>query len=168
MQFIMETINYLPGNWRIVGWIVVVFVAWLLIVVIVEACKLIFEYLVDKIAEAGLWVVVQFLNLVVAILLFPFRKIVNTFHYFNNKANPSAKTAGKEEQKQHPINPDKITYKRAIEIFDLEYSDNFTYSDLKKRYRSIIGKLHPDRGGSNFFTKQANEAREVIKKHKGW
>ena len=88
---------------------------------------------------------------------------------------PEKDTSGQSNSKKQEresarpaSDPHEITYQRAVEIFDLQDMNDFTLSDLKKRYRSIMGKVHPDRGGSTFFTKQANEALEVIKRRKQW
>jgi hypothetical protein len=77
--------------------------------------------------------------------------------------------ADEEKDKARPARDTHvINYQKAIEIFDFRAGEDFSLTDLKKRYRSVMANVHPDKGGTNFFARQANEALEVIKKKKGW
>jgi DnaJ-class molecular chaperone len=44
----------------------------------------------------------------------------------------------------------------------LEVSANATRDEIINAYKRLIGKVHPDRGGSNYFAKQLNEAKAVL------
>jgi len=87
---------------------------------------------------------------------------------YSQRGNQQKSEDRQEQRKSNTEDSHKISYERALEIFDFDKNSSFTQDDLKKRYRSVISKVHPDRGGSNFFAKQANEALEVIKRRKGW
>jgi len=54
----------------------------------------------------------------------------------------------------------RITYERALEIMEL--SDGANEQDIRSAYNRLMQKVHPDLGGSNFFAKQLNAAREVL------
>ena len=37
-----------------------------------------------------------------------------------------------------------------------------TSDEIRKAYLNQMTKVHPDHGGSNFFAKQVNEAKDVL------
>ena len=44
----------------------------------------------------------------------------------------------------------------------LELKDGATKLEINAAYKRLMNQVHPDKGGSNFFAKQLNEAREVL------
>jgi curved DNA-binding protein CbpA len=53
-----------------------------------------------------------------------------------------------------------MTRARAFEI--LELSENATRDQVVDAYTRLMKQVHPDKGGSTYFAKQFNEAREVL------
>jgi hypothetical protein len=54
----------------------------------------------------------------------------------------------------------KMTEAQALEILELKASA--TEQEIRAAYNRIIQKVHPDLGGSNFFAKQLNAARDRL------
>lgn len=52
--------------------------------------------------------------------------------------------------------------KRAAQILDLSLAAGFTEEDVKRQWRKLIERVHPDAGGSNYFAEEANLARDVL------
>jgi TPR repeat protein len=48
----------------------------------------------------------------------------------------------------------------ALEVFDLK--EDATPADIRAAYLRLMQQVHPDRGGSTFFAKQLNEARDLL------
>jgi hypothetical protein len=48
----------------------------------------------------------------------------------------------------------------ALEVFDL--NEDATPADIRAAYLRLMQQVHPDRGGSTFFAKQLNEARDLL------
>ena len=44
----------------------------------------------------------------------------------------------------------------------------FAKAELIRRYRDLQAAVHPDKGGSGYFAKQLNWARDVIMRRHGW
>ena len=57
-----------------------------------------------------------------------------------------------------------ISHQRALEIMEL--SEGASEQDIRAAYGRLMQKVHPDLGGSNFFAKQLNAARDVLLKQK--
>lgn len=53
----------------------------------------------------------------------------------------------------------------ALQILGLKGTP--TGEEITRAYRRIIQQLHPDRGGSEYFSAKANEAREILMKRYG-
>ena len=52
----------------------------------------------------------------------------------------------------------------ALDILELsDKADSFTLEDIKRQYRKLMVRLHPDHGGSGGIAKVLNEARDVLK-----
>ena len=49
---------------------------------------------------------------------------------------------------------------QALEVIDLP--EDSTPETIKAKWTRLMQQNHPDRGGSNFFAKQLNEARAVL------
>jgi hypothetical protein len=65
-----------------------------------------------------------------------------------------------------PAAPD--AFAEACRLFGFPADGGFSREDLNARYRSLIHRLHGDRGGSDVLAAQVNTARDVITKRKGW
>jgi hypothetical protein len=64
-------------------------------------------------------------------------------------------------QREQPGNDDgPMTYKRALEIMEL--TEAATEQDINAAHKRLIQRVHPDLGGSNFFAKELNAARDVL------
>lgn len=44
----------------------------------------------------------------------------------------------------------------------LEVGDNATPTEIRTAYKRLMGKVHPDKGGSNYLAKILNEARSIL------
>jgi TPR repeat protein len=54
----------------------------------------------------------------------------------------------------------RMTRAAALEVFDLK--EGATPADIRAAYLRLMQQVHPDRGGSTFFAKQLNEARDLL------
>ena len=54
----------------------------------------------------------------------------------------------------------RLSVSEALEL--LELTDQATKAEMRSAYMRLMQQVHPDKGGSNFFAKQLNEAREVL------
>jgi hypothetical protein len=54
----------------------------------------------------------------------------------------------------------------AVSLFGLV--EPFTRADLEQRFKKTMFAVHPDKGGSEYLARLANEARVLILDHKGW
>lgn len=53
---------------------------------------------------------------------------------------------------------------QALELFGYSSIDSIEQDELKKRYRNIAKKHHPDAGGSTEIASKINEANDIIKR----
>ena len=51
----------------------------------------------------------------------------------------------------------------ALDMFGFAKDQSITSTDVNKRYKELMKLVHSDAGGSDFFAKQVNEARSVLK-----
>jgi hypothetical protein len=65
-----------------------------------------------------------------------------------------------EQSRQSNADDNRMTYERALEIMEL--SEGATVQDVREAHKRLMQRVHPDVGGSNFFAKQLNAAREVL------
>lgn len=99
------------------------------------------------------------------------RKVYNDAYYqaFGEGPHTEQESGGdtgqqQEQQQSRQSNDDDgpITYKRALEIMEL--SEGATDKQIQEAFSRLMQKVHPDLGGSNFFAKQLNAARDVLLK----
>lgn len=80
----------------------------------------------------------------------------------------SRKTDSQQQDSEHRRRNDapsaKMTEAQALEI--LELKPGASEQKIRAAYNRLMQKVHPDVGGSNFFAKQLNEARDALLKHK--
>ena len=50
----------------------------------------------------------------------------------------------------------------------LGLNGEFTRSEMEEKHRALITNVHPDRGGSDWLAQQVNNARDSIKRVRGW
>jgi hypothetical protein len=74
--------------------------------------------------------------------------------------NPYAPGQDQRERASPPPARNGMTEAEAREI--LEVGPNATRAEIMAAYKRLMAKVHPDRGGSNFFAKQLNAARAVL------
>lgn len=76
--------------------------------------------------------------------------------------NPYVQGADGKQQKQKTEGPSRtgMSEEQAREI--LEVGPTASRAEILTAYKRLMGKVHPDRGGSNFFAKQLNAARAVL------
>lgn len=74
--------------------------------------------------------------------------------------NPYAPGQDQRERASPPPVRNGMTEAEAREI--LEVGPNATRAEILAAYKRLMAKVHPDRGGSNFFAKQLNAARAVL------
>jgi len=60
----------------------------------------------------------------------------------------------------HDEGKGRMTRGAALEIFDLR--EGATSADIRAAYLRLMQQVHPDKGGSNFFARQLNEARDLL------
>jgi hypothetical protein len=56
----------------------------------------------------------------------------------------------------------KMTAEQALEIMELK--PGATEEEIRAAYNRLMQRVHPDLGGSNYFAKQLNAARDVLLK----
>lgn len=61
-----------------------------------------------------------------------------------------------------PTSSNQMTDQEAREI--LGVSDQATAKEVNRAYKSLMQKVHPDRGGNEYLARLANEAKEVLLK----
>jgi len=77
----------------------------------------------------------------------------------------------RDEEDQSPQeNPKPIEpYQDALALFGFTQTENFTKTDLKKRYRVLISHVHPDKGcPTSVLARQVNRALATINQKRKW
>lgn len=74
--------------------------------------------------------------------------------------NPYAPGSERRQSGAPPAARNGMTDAEAREI--LEVGPSATRAEILSAYKRLMAKVHPDRGGSNFFAKQLNAARAVL------
>lgn len=91
----------------------------------------------------------------------------DSFKEFKRRLNDPDPEEEEEEEKARPQEPPKVDpYAASIRLLGL--TDNFTRKDLEDRYRKLMRGVHPDVAGPNELATQINQARDLIKRRKGW
>lgn len=57
---------------------------------------------------------------------------------------------------------DEQEFHRALKILELSDTKDLTEEDVQKRWRELSRKVHPDGGGSTYFQKEVNNARDLL------
>lgn len=73
---------------------------------------------------------------------------------------PSSKRGGSGGRRQEQ-RADPDPYKESLKMFGLK--DGFTLAELKARYRELQKRVHPDLGGSDYFSSLLNSAYDYLK-----
>ena len=58
----------------------------------------------------------------------------------------------------------QMSRKEALEVLELD--ESASEDDIKKAYKRLIAKIHPDQGGSKYLAAKINQARDVLIKKK--
>lgn len=66
----------------------------------------------------------------------------------------------REQQRRSDAGSGELTVAQALEI--LELKDGASEQEIRAAYNRLMQRVHPDAGGSNFFAKQLNVARDVL------
>jgi hypothetical protein len=82
---------------------------------------------------------------------------------FQNSGKRKADEQHRAKQDHH-----RDPFKEACAVFGLSPDGMFTERDLKERYGAMIRAVHPDIVGPNALAAQVNQARDLIRKRKGW
>ncbi|MDC0074245.1 DnaJ domain-containing protein [Alphaproteobacteria bacterium] len=56
--------------------------------------------------------------------------------------------------------PDSMTIKEAYQVLGLD--DTANKEKIKQTYQSLISKLHPDKGGSDYLASKLNQAKDIL------
>ncbi len=63
--------------------------------------------------------------------------------------------------KQHNSGGDgQLSVKEALELLELD--EQASEEEVKQAYKRLMKKVHPDHGGSKYFTTKLNEAKKVV------
>jgi len=65
-----------------------------------------------------------------------------------------------EQERRRNSSPGKLSVAQALGILGLK--EGATEQQIRAAYNRLMKRVHPDVGGSNFFAKQLNEARETL------
>jgi len=58
------------------------------------------------------------------------------------------------------VSPTRMTREEALSVLGL--SDGVTREEILAAYRSLITRMHPDRGGSSYLAAKINQAKDVL------
>jgi preprotein translocase subunit Sec63 len=73
-------------------------------------------------------------------------------------AAASAGAAHANQQRQ--ANDEPMTVKRAAEILGID--ENATPAEIRTAHRKLMGKMHPDKDGTDYLAALINEARDYL------
>ncbi len=92
-----------------------------------------------------------------------FEEFVRDFHSGGAQSGQKQK-----EREDAAAPPPRDAFKEACAAIGLPPDGSFSEAEFKERYHALIKAVHPDMVGPNAFAAQLNEARNVIRKRKGW
>ncbi|MGB2023746.1 MAG: DnaJ domain-containing protein, partial [Litorivicinaceae bacterium] len=69
-----------------------------------------------------------------------------------------AGAAHANQQRQSPDEP--MTVKRAAEILGVD--ENASSSEIRAAHKKLMGKVHPDKDGTDYLAALINEARDFL------
>jgi type IV secretion system protein VirD4 len=76
------------------------------------------------------------------------------------KTREKAKEQAKEKARTKPKPEPFMTAERAREI--LEFGPNATPAEIRSAYVKLMKAVHPDHGGSSYFSKELNAAKDLL------
>ena len=80
-----------------------------------------------------------------------------------HRSRPENQQSSNKQQEGSHFNAHQPNLEEALQILGLPA--NPTKEDVIKAHRSLMQKLHPDRGGNDYLASQINNAKEIILKH---
>jgi hypothetical protein len=83
-------------------------------------------------------------------------------HNPDNPASGGPKGKAGGQRGSSPPPPPSGPMGRAEALAAFELKEGASTTEIKTAYKRMMAKVHPDQGGSNYFAKQLNEAREVL------
>lgn len=93
-----------------------------------------------------------------------------SFDDFVRDFNEGSDSSGQKQKKntEAPPQPACDPFKDACATLGLPENGTFTEAEFKQRYGTMIRAVHPDIAGRNALATQVNQARDLIRKRKGW
>ena len=73
---------------------------------------------------------------------------------------PDDETTHEQAESDHPQNPTGLTRAEALSLLGLE--EGATQDEIISAHRTLIQKVHPDRGGSDYLAAKINEAKDFL------
>ena len=73
---------------------------------------------------------------------------------------PDDETAHEQAESDHPHNATGLTRAEALSLLGLE--EGATHDEIISAHRTLIQKVHPDRGGSDYLAAKINEAKDFL------
>ena len=115
------------------------------------------------------YIILVFLGLSGGAMVYKFDNEIQ--YLWHNSADSYSDTTEKKSKRENhkksspppPPPPESDELKNALELFEIKQP--FTAKELSQRRRALLGKTHPDGGGSAYLFKQVDVAYEVLKPH---
>lgn len=87
---------------------------------------------------------------------------------FERGADDDSADEESEPQPEQPRQPPPDPFIEACKLLGLPTDGTFSEAELKQRYSAMMKAVHPDVFGPNTIASQVNQARDIIRKRKGW